>query len=135
MKLERALDSVRLTLAARLKPTGLTARQVGVLDALRHIGPLQQNQLAVKLLVGRASVTLIVDELERSGLVRREQEIEDRRCIVVHLTAAGRECIDRIFPEQVAAVVEAFAGLTAREQKLLGWLCRKLGLSLFPYRQ
>jgi len=130
IKLERATNALRSRLEARLKPTGLAMRQLGVLEALLHLGPLQQHELGAKLLVSRANVTLIVDELARRGLVRREREVDDRRCNRVHLTAAGREKIGRIFPGHVAAIVEALAVLGADEQEQLARLCRKLGRAL-----
>ena len=130
VKLMRATNSVRERVDQGLKQLGLTEKQLAVLEALLHLGPLQQNELGRKLLVSRANVTLIVDELSRRGLVRRERRTDDRRCIRVHLTPQGRRLIERLFPGHVANVVDAFAALTAQEQRQLAALCRKLGLSL-----
>jgi len=47
--------------------------------------------LGVRLQVHRTSVTNIVDQLERSGLVRREPHPTDRRTTLAELTDQGRE--------------------------------------------
>lgn len=130
IKLLRATSALRSRLEARLRPSGLAVRQLGVLEALLHLGPLEQHELGVKLLVSRANVTLIVDELARRGLVRRERRRDDRRCVLVHLTPGGRALVERVFPDHVAAIVEAFSALRAAEQRQLARLCRKLGLAL-----
>jgi MarR family 2-MHQ and catechol resistance regulon transcriptional repressor len=126
----RAANSVSGRVEPHLKSIGLTARQLGVLEAVLHLGPLQQHELGKKLLVSRANVTLIIDQLAERGLVRREREIEDRRCIRVHLTAEGRRRIRKVFPEHAARIADAFSGLNAGAQEELARLCRDLGLSI-----
>lgn len=72
-------------------------------------------------------MTTVLDNLERRRLVVRRREKDDRRCLTVHLTDAGRKLMERIFPEHVANVVHAFDVLTAKEQEELRQLCRMLG--------
>ena len=130
IKLMRAANSVRAHLEPHLRSLGMTEKQLGVLEALMHLGPMRQHELGTKLLASRANITLIVDELSRRGLVRRERQADDRRCIRVHLTAEGRRRIRAVFPEHVALIVSTLSSLNAQEQKQLGRLCRKLGLAL-----
>jgi len=130
IKLMRAANSVAGRLEPHLKALGMTTRQFGVLEALLHLGPLQQHELGKKLLVSRANVTLIVDQLVRRSLVRRERERDDRRCIRVHLTPEGRRWIRKNFPLHAARIADAFAGISAGDQERLARLCRDLGLSL-----
>lgn len=70
---------------------------------------------------------MVVDNLEKRGLVKRQRETEDRRFITIHLTEKGRQMISEIFPRHVAAIVEEMGILTASEQEELDRLCRKLG--------
>jgi MarR family 2-MHQ and catechol resistance regulon transcriptional repressor len=79
------------------------------------------------LLKSGGNITLVIDNLEKQGLVQRERDPEDRRMIIVSLTPAGCELISKIFPAHVAAVVKELSYLTPEEQKTLGYLCRKLG--------
>jgi MarR family transcriptional regulator, 2-MHQ and catechol-resistance regulon repressor len=122
-------------LSARLLPPlqkefGLTESQLGVLEALHHLGPLTQSQLCRRILRSGSNVTTVVDNLERNGLVRRERDPDDRRVQVVHLTPQGAALIERALPGHVERIAEALAALTADEQRELGRLCRKLGSSL-----
>jgi len=129
VKLARASGTVVGRLYAPLmRAHGITESQLGVLEALLHLGPMSQGQLCQKLLRSGSNLTTVVDNLERRGWVRRERG-DDRRVQMVHLTAEGRRTIERIFPDHVRHVAELFGALTADEQKELGRLCRKLGLA------
>jgi len=128
VKLRRSDATVTERLAASFRETGLTENQFGVLEALLHLGPLAPCDLGAKILTSRPNVTLVLDQLEKRGLVRRERSTKDRRSLAIHLTADGRKLIERLFPGHVAVVVEAFAPLTAAEQEELARLCKKLGL-------
>lgn len=129
IKLARAADVVTQRINHHLKADGLTVSQFGVLEALYHLGPLCQTDLAGKILKSTGNLTLVIDNLERSGLVERQRDTVDRRFVSVHLTPAGHELISRIFQPHVAGVVETMSALTADEQEELAALCRKLGLA------
>jgi MarR family 2-MHQ and catechol resistance regulon transcriptional repressor len=127
IKLTRAANSVGADLSDTFVSAGLTESQFGVLEALLHLGPLHACDLAAKLLRSSGNLTLVLDNLEKRDLVRRERGTSDRRFITVHLTAQGRSLIEGLFPRHVAEVVSRFGVLTAAEQDELGRLCRKLG--------
>ena len=126
VKLVRAAESVAARSHTCLPP-GLTFAQFGVLEALLHCGPLCQSELAAKVLKSPANLTLVVDNLERDGHVRRERDATDRRFIRVHLTRPGRTLIENLFPQIAAAITREFSPLTAPEQTTLATLLRKLG--------
>ena len=128
VKLMRSANSVQCALAEHLKKVGLTESQLGVLEMLLHLGPLKQHQIGRKLLISRANVTLLVDQLSGRELIRRERDPDDRRAVQVHLTPAGRRFIGGIFPNHLRAIVGIFSVLSADEQIELARLCRKLGL-------
>ena len=129
IKLARAAGSVLARTSRPLAATGLTASQFGVLETLLHLGPLHQCDLARKHLQSGGNITMIVDNLEKAGLVRRERLAEDRRYVRVLLTDTGRARIEEIFPEQVRQITAQMSALTGAEQEELGRLCRKLGLA------
>lgn len=128
IKLTRAVSSVGTRLSAHLAEAGLTPTQLGVLEALLHLGPLGQRVLGEKLLMSGANITTVVDNLERRGLVRRERGEDDRRSVTVHLTPEGRRLITKVFPAHAAAITEALSPLGAAEQEELARLAKKLGL-------
>jgi MarR family 2-MHQ and catechol resistance regulon transcriptional repressor len=127
IKLTRAAESVSARLSNGLSEAGLTESQFGALEALYHLGPMNQRELGSKLLRSSGNVTMVVDNLEKSGLVRRERGVSDRRCVTVYLTTQGRRMIARLFPRHAAHIAAELSVLTPAEQDELGRLCRKLG--------
>lgn len=129
VKLVRASESLAGRLTRGITRAGLTISQFGALEALLHKGPMCQRELGAKLLKSTGNITMVVDHLEQRGLVRRERDTRDRRYVTVHLTDAGRELIQAVFPPHAAAIEREMSVLTAEEQELLGELCRRVGLS------
>ena len=127
IKLVRAADSVSSQVNEHLREHGLTVSQFGVLEALYHLGVLNQSDLAQKLLKSTGNLTTVVDNLAKQGLVERRRCTEDRRVVYIHLTDVGRETIASILPSHVAGVVDAFSVLSPHEQTELGGLLRQLG--------
>lgn len=126
--LMRASDSVSARVHRHLAKSGLSVSQFGVLEILHHLGPLCPRDLGAKLLKSSGNVTLILDNLEKRGLIRRERDQGDRRMITIHLTEEGQTLIAAIFPDQVEAIRTDFSILEPAEQDELRRLCRKLGL-------
>jgi len=127
-KLMRAAESVTTRTSRVMTAAGLTISQFGVMEALYHKGPLCQRDIAAKILKSTGNITLVIDNLEKSGLVRRERDSEDRRFLTVHLTEKGTALIARVFTDVEAAIVANMAALANDEQETLGGLCKKLGL-------
>jgi MarR family 2-MHQ and catechol resistance regulon transcriptional repressor len=91
---------------------------------------MSQTEICGKLLKSSGNTTLVVDNLEKHGLVQRQRDENDRRVVMVQLTEAGRELIAGLFPSHAAVVSEEMSVLTPEEQRQLGELCRKLGRGL-----
>jgi len=127
IKMTRCTNSVLTRLAERNTVGDLTYSQFAVLEALYHLGSMTQGEVSTKVLKSGSNMTTVIDNLERDGLVRRERDAKDRRVINVHLTEAGKGKVEAVLPGHVAALVEEFSVLSAREQEQFGELCKKLG--------
>ena len=127
-KLMRAAESVTSRVGRTMGAADLTISQFGVLEALLHKGPLCQRDIAAKILKSTGNITLVIDNLEKRGLVRRERASEDRRYLTIRLTDQGLELIRQVFARVEAAIVAEMRVLTNDEQEALGLLCKKLGL-------
>ncbi len=127
IKLTRAANTVDASLAQYGALEKLTPSQFGTLEILYHLGPLCAGEIGQKLLKSGGNMTMVIDNLEKQGWVRRERNPEDRRQVHIHLTESGRALIEAVLPEQVAAIVEVFDVLDPTEQQQLGDLLRKLG--------
>jgi MarR family transcriptional regulator, 2-MHQ and catechol-resistance regulon repressor len=127
LKLTRVSETLWNRLAPGLQRHDLTPSQFGVLEALYHLGSMHQRDLGERILRSSGNMTLVIDNLEKRGLVRRERSVEDRRFIQVHLTEDGARLIRLVFPAHADAITRQLATLTQEEQRALGNLCRKLG--------
>jgi MarR family 2-MHQ and catechol resistance regulon transcriptional repressor len=127
INLARASNAVAMRLSAGLGQHGITTSQLGILEALFHLGPMCQRALGDKLLRSGGNITMVIDNLEKHGLVQRVRQKDDRRMIAIHLTLAGRTLISRVLPQHAKEVVKEMSRLTASEQEELRRLCRKLG--------
>ena len=107
----------------------LSVSEFGVLELLLHKGPQPQGEIADRILLTTGSVTYVIDQLVKQGLVERQTCPTDRRVIFAALTAAGRDRIAAIFPEHIHRIVRAVAGLTPTEQEATAALLKKLGKS------
>ena len=130
VKLSRAAQAMETAAHRHLAAHNLTISQFGVLEALLHLGPLSQRRLAEKILRSSGNLTMVIDNLERDGLVRRERDPNDRRVMIVNLTKAGEKLIRDLLPTHVRGLTTLFGALEAEEIEELGRLSRKLGLSL-----
>jgi MarR family 2-MHQ and catechol resistance regulon transcriptional repressor len=128
VKLMRATESVTARIHRHLSSTGLTISQFAVLEALYHLGPMSQREIGQKILRSSGNITMVIDNLEKNQLVRRERKEADRRFFIVHLTDRGYSLINKLFPSHAAVIAKDFGVLTAAEQDALGSLCKKLGL-------
>ncbi|MEI7816409.1 MAG: MarR family transcriptional regulator [Desulfuromonadales bacterium] len=127
-KLMRAAESVTNRVGRTMSAAGLTISQFGVLEALHHKGPLCQRDIAAKILKSTGNITLVIDNLEKHGLVKRERISEDRRYLTVTLTESGETLIRTVFSDVESAIVTEMDSLTSEEQETLGMLSKKLGL-------
>ena len=131
ISLNRAVETVRMRINKNFQHNGLTESQFGVLEALLHLGPLCQKDIAEKLLVSSGNITMVIDNLEKRNLVKRNRSENDRRYIHIELTKSGKNLIQSIFPGHVDSIVKEFSILTAEEQKTLRNLTKKLGKGKF----
>jgi DNA-binding MarR family transcriptional regulator len=98
---------------------GLYRGQPPMLKALAEEGGLSHSELALRLKVTPATISKMIDRMEKSGFVRREGDPEDQRVSRVYLTEQGRAVqteLGRLFRK---IEQEIFAGFTAEEGVLL----------------
>jgi DNA-binding MarR family transcriptional regulator len=92
----------------------VTMPQAKVLYLLSVTGELRMSDLVAQLGVSLSTVSGLVDRIVDHGLAMRRPDSADRRHVVVSLTAAGREFVDR-FRELNAAQVRALLALLTDE--------------------
>lgn len=114
---------------------GISGSQWGVLRNLHRAEKdgatgLRVSALSERLLIRPASVTGVVDRLERAGLVAREGDPTDHRAKFVRLTKLGRQLVERVLAGHQRQIESVFGGLRMEEQVRLQGLLSRLGQHL-----
>ena len=123
----RAEAAVRRRLAAELEREGVSAAGFSALVVLTTAGgSLELKTLRRRLGWSKANATEVTATLSARGLVIRRRVADDRRAVVIDLTAAGRHMVERLFPDHADRVTQAFGALDEGEKRSLAEICRKL---------
>src|SRR5712691_2275815 len=125
-RLARHLDRAR---RAAFAANQLETWGFDVLSALRRQGPpyqLSPGALLRATLVTSGTMTNRIDRLERAGLVRRRPDPQDKRGVLVTLTAAGQSRVDAALADLLAAEQALLAGLPQTSRHTLAGLLRVL---------
>lgn len=98
--LDQVLTSLRRVIRATdlhskrlVKESGLTAPQILLMQAIRRLEGAAIGQLANEVSLSQATVTTILDRLEKRGYVERARSTVDKRKVHVHLTDQGAEIL------------------------------------------
>ncbi len=129
--LENATRKIRSLTFAPLGERGISRARYWVLMCLcmeEQMGNERPSPSAIAtcLNVSRATMTQVLDGLEREGLVVRRPAGNDRRAQAIHLTADGETRLEALVPPLAAQVAKALAPLTLDERRTLIELLMKL---------
>ena len=117
--------------AARLAPHRLSEGKFVILFLLNDQAQgLSPHELADRAGVTRATVTGLLDGLERDGFVERRSGLNDRRKIAVVLTETGRKTAGDLLGEHSAWIASLFAGVSADEQQTFHRLLQRIWRNL-----
>ncbi len=126
MNLVLTADLLTSQIAKLVQPFNLTPASGLVLSMLADSeAPLPPNEIASRLIITRATVTGLVDSLERRGYVQRRPHASDRRMTLVAITKKGCRVANAFRPVVHRHQREWFETLSEQEQKqLIGALHR-----------
>lgn len=113
----QTLDEYQLSAGAR--------QTLAVIDGAGR--PLEPSVISQRLLVSTASMTSLLNNLEKRDLIRRQQHPEDRRKILVSITPRAQAIVDELLPSlhlRERAVMDA--ALSASERRTLLALLAKV---------
>ena len=108
----------RAKIPDELAGMSLAPRHLSLFAYLLFDGPLGVNDLAERLEVTPATVSLMVGELSRKGVLERREDPDDRRRAIITLADAHREAIDSWLARSARAWRQALEPLTADQRRL-----------------
>ncbi|MER6942606.1 MarR family winged helix-turn-helix transcriptional regulator [Nonomuraea sp. NPDC000554] len=108
----------RLGVPEELRSLSLAPRHLSLLAYLLFDGAMTVNELASRLEVAPATVSLMVGELSRKGVLDRREDDADRRRTIVSIAEARRDAISEWLGHGAAAWRAALEPLTPAERRL-----------------
>jgi DNA-binding MarR family transcriptional regulator len=108
----------RTPIPERLRSLDLAPRHLSLLSYLLFDGPLTINEIAARLEVAPATVSLMVGELSRKGVVDRREDDADRRRTIVSIADANRDAVDAWLARGAEAWRKALEPLTHQQRRL-----------------
>ena len=123
VELADRLHSAAIHLLRRLRAedeaSGLTASRLSALSVIVFAGPIRMGELAAAEQVRPPTVSRLVKELEREGLVRRVPDPWDARAQRVEATAEGRRLLDEGRRRRVETLAADLAEMPPADAELL----------------
>jgi MarR family 2-MHQ and catechol resistance regulon transcriptional repressor len=120
MNLVRTADLLIKRIGELVQPFGLSPSSGLALGILADAAaPLPPNQIAERLIISRATVTGLLDSLEKRGYVCRVPHTSDRRMLLIELTETGRQVAQEFRQVVHQHENEWLAALSAPEQSQL----------------
>ena len=127
--LSRAYHAIAEADKAQIRTYGLSPSEFSALELLYHKGPRPIQQIAAKVLLSSGSMTYVVSQLEKKGLVTRSPCEKDKRVFYAALTEDGATLIRKIFPAHEAFLRGLLDTLTSEENENLTRYLRRLGMA------
>lgn len=124
--LSRAEQSVHQREYVTIKQGGLTPSQFAVLELLYHKGDHKICDIINKILATSGNITVVIKNLEKEGLVKKYNDLEDKRAVFISITEKGKDLIQNIFPGHVENINNIFSVLSEDEKKMLIQISKKL---------
>jgi DNA-binding MarR family transcriptional regulator len=113
--------------------SGLSSARLSALSVVVFRGPLTLGRLATAEGVRSATMTGIVNGLERDRLVRRRPHASDGRAVLIEATAAGRRLLARARARRIDLIASKLGDLSERDRELL-WQAGELLEERFALR-
>lgn len=131
MNLVLTAELLQKCIASLIQPFNLSPATGLVLSILADSDtPLSPNAIADRLIISRASVTSLLDSLEKRGFVKRQPHPSDRRMLLVKLTNSGRQVANQFRPIVHQHQKVWLKALNEKEQEQLIQMLHRLQASL-----
>ena len=101
------------------RESGLTGPQLLVMQVISQAEPVTAGQIAREVNLSQATVTSILDRLEKKAYLRRERSQEDKRKVYVYLTEAGGQVLEQAPTLMQENFIRSFSHLDEWEQNLI----------------
>ena len=124
--LNRAGARIASAFSEEVRPLGATLQMWRVLAALREQDGRRMGDLSATTSIEVSTLTRLVDNMEKKGVVARRRDAGDARVVALHVTPVGRRLTQRIVPIARRYEIVALAGFNVAEAEILKAALRRL---------
>jgi DNA-binding MarR family transcriptional regulator len=119
--LMRTADLIQRNYSRFVAPLGLTIQQYNVLRILRGAGDtgLPTLEIGERMIEQTPGITRLLDRLELKKMVRRQRSTSDRRQVFCWITPQGLSLLASVDEPVDQAGVDAFAGISEADTRVL----------------
>jgi DNA-binding MarR family transcriptional regulator len=109
----------RIRIPDEIRSLSLAPRHLSLLSYLLFDGPMTVNDLAARLEIAPTTVSLMVSELSRKGILERKEDEADRRRRIVSIAGRKRQAIDGWLARGATAWRNALEPLTPDQRRIV----------------
>ncbi|MBN1932977.1 MAG: MarR family transcriptional regulator [Desulfobacterales bacterium] len=117
--LRKIIQAIDMNSKKLVKRVGLTGPQLVILQEIFNLGEVAVGEIADAVSLSQATVTGILERMEKRGLLIRERSNQDKRRIMVRITESGKQVLRDAPPLMQEAFVERFSSLQEWEQTMI----------------
>lgn len=124
--LNRITNRLNLNLLEDLRPLRINVPRWRVLAVLHSRDGRSIGELAAYTVMDQSTLSRVVDQMERDGLVERRRGVRDSRVVRVHILKAGHDTFNLILPKALRHLEHALDEFSAEERRLMLRLLHKV---------
>lgn len=117
--LRKIIQAIDMNSKKLVKRVGLTGPQLVILQEISSLGEVTAGEVAHAVSLSQATVTGILERMEKRGLLTRQRSNQDKRRIMVRITESGRHVLESAPPVMQEAFVDGFSSLQEWEQNMI----------------
>ena len=117
--IRRIIQSIDLHSKSLVKEFGLTGPQLIILKEISHTSEITPSELSKAISLSQATITGILNRLEKKGLIARRRSVIDRRRLPVEITPSGDLLLENAPPLMQEAFIRQFTEIESWEQHMI----------------
>lgn len=124
--LHQLIHLFKLKEEQQLERTGLSARELYVLEHIREDNPWRFNDFADNYHIKPSTLTGIIERMEKKGLIRRERDKLDRKAVYLYTTTKGKEIVQKHVEEDQLFFYSILLPLEENEKTQFIYLVKRI---------
>ncbi|MCP3953497.1 MAG: winged helix-turn-helix transcriptional regulator [Desulfobacterales bacterium] len=117
--LRKIIQAIDMNSKKLVKRVGLTGPQLVILQEISNLGEVTAGEVARAVSLSQATLTGILERMEKRGLLFRRRSEHDKRRVMVRITDSGKKVLDDAPPLMQEEFVDGFSNLQEWEQNMI----------------